>query len=83
MAETVGYKGAPMTPEQCRAARALLGWSQKELSRICGVSSATIRNYESGRRALMPANAASIEHCFAAAGVEFIPGGVRRGGKES
>lgn len=67
-----------MNPDQCRAARALLGWSQKELARLTGVSAATIRNFENSQRALMPANAAAIESAFAQAGIEFIPGGVRR-----
>lgn len=53
-----------MNPDQCRAARALLGWSQKELARLTGVSAATIRNFENGQRALMPANAAAIESAF-------------------
>lgn len=67
-----------MTPEQCRAARALLGWSQKTLAARAGVSSTTIRSFEQGMREMMPANAQAIVHAFTDAGIEIIPGGVRR-----
>lgn len=35
-----------ITPAQCRAARALLNWSQPELARRCGVHVQTISNFE-------------------------------------
>jgi len=66
-----------MTPEQCRAARALLGWSQKTLAARAGVSSTTIRSFEQGTRVLMPANSQAIVRAFSEAGVELIPGGVK------
>ena len=39
-----------MTPEQCRAARAWLGWSQEELAVVAKVSLSTVRDFEKGRR---------------------------------
>lgn len=38
-----------MTPEQCRAARALLDWPQQRLAEESGIGNATIRNFEAGR----------------------------------
>ncbi len=35
-----------LTPAQCRAARALLNWSQPDLSKRCGVHVQTISNFE-------------------------------------
>lgn len=67
-----------MSPEQCKAARALLGWSQEALAELSGVSVSTIRNFERGRSALMPANQRSVEEAFSKANIEFLPGGVRR-----
>jgi DNA-binding XRE family transcriptional regulator len=37
------------TVEQVRAARAFLGWSQRELSEASGLSYETIRNFENSR----------------------------------
>ena len=67
-----------MTPKQCRAARALLGWNQESLARAAGCSVLTVRNFEKGRRALMPNNRQAIVDAFAKAGIEFIPDGVRQ-----
>jgi transcriptional regulator with XRE-family HTH domain len=39
-----------MTPAHCRAARALLGWSQNDLASKAGVSRSTIADFERGSR---------------------------------
>ncbi len=39
-----------MTPVHCRAARALLGWSQNDLASRAGVSRSTIADFERGSR---------------------------------
>ena len=39
----------PLTPAQCRAARALLDWTQDELAERAEVSRGTIRGFESGQ----------------------------------
>jgi transcriptional regulator with XRE-family HTH domain len=40
-----------MTPAQCRAARALIAWSQDELASAAKVEKATIAIFELGERA--------------------------------
>jgi transcriptional regulator with XRE-family HTH domain len=39
-----------MTPEQCRAARGLLGWTQAELAARADVHSATVRGFENMKK---------------------------------
>ena len=61
-----------ITPEQCRAARALLNWSQPTLAEAAGTTRGTIANFE--RRAHMPhpSNLAAIQAALEAAGIGFI-----------
>ena len=61
-----------LTPEQCRAARALLNWSQPDLAEAVGVTRQTITNFERGLRNSYPANLAAIREALEAAGVVFI-----------
>jgi transcriptional regulator with XRE-family HTH domain len=56
---------------QCRAARALLKWTQDDLAREAGVSALTIRNFEGGRTAPNPATLDVLRRAFDRAGVEF------------
>lgn len=68
----------PMTPDQCRAARGLLGWSQDNLATAAQVSIRTIQAFELGQRDPIPATVAALQRALEEAGVEFIAGGVRR-----
>ena len=63
-----------MIPAQCRAARALLDWSQQELAGAAGVGIVTVRQLEAG--AAWPRNATTKlpMQGLEAAGVEFLAG---------
>lgn len=63
-----------MTPDQSRAARGLLDWSQAELATRSNLSESTIRDFEKGRRIPSINNLAAIRRALEAAGVEFIDG---------
>ena len=59
-------------PAQCRAARALLGWSRMDLATAAKVADRTITDFERGARKTYPRTLRDIEEAFEAAGVEFI-----------
>ena len=64
-----------MTPAQCRAARALLDWTQDDLAVAAQVGVVTLRQFERGatepRRAILTALRRALEE----AGVRFIDRG--------
>jgi len=64
-----------LVPEQCRAARGLLNWTQVDLHRNSEVGLSTIRSFEAGQRNPIRANLAAIKSALEAAGVEFTNGG--------
>ena len=59
--------------DQCRAARALLGWSRDELAKQCKVSNATLADFEAGKRTPYGRTLADIRKAFEEAGIQFIP----------
>ncbi len=61
-----------LTPEQCRAARALLDWTQADLAERAGVSRSTVRGFENEQHELHRGSAAVIRAAFEAAGVVLI-----------
>jgi hypothetical protein len=65
-----------MSPAQCRAARGLLNWSQSELGEHASIGLKVIADFERGatrRPRALNALVAAME----AAGIKFIPRGVR------
>lgn len=61
-----------LSPEQSRAARAWLDWSQEQLAKRAGVSLSTVRDFEKGRRTPIGNNLAALERALAAAGVALV-----------
>lgn len=64
---------AKLTPQACRAARALLGWSAKELVAAAKVSPNTVSRIENGEDVQAPTEA-KVVAAFEAAGVEILNG---------
>jgi transcriptional regulator with XRE-family HTH domain len=60
-----------ITPAQCRAARALLDWSQNELSRRARLTLLTVQSFERGRDR-KEITAQALEAALVAAGVQFL-----------
>lgn len=61
-----------ITPEQCRAARALLNISQNDLAEWARVSRATLADFERGIRTPHPNNLAALRRMLEDAGIIFI-----------
>jgi DNA-binding transcriptional regulator YiaG len=66
------YPEPAMTPEQCRAARGWLGWSQHELARRASVAKNTIHEFEIGRRRPTRNNIAAIQRALETAGISLL-----------
>jgi len=58
---------------QCRAARALLKWSQTQLADASGTGLSTVADFEIDKREPRSDNLAAIRRALEDAGVEFIP----------
>lgn len=61
-----------LTPEQSRAARGWLDWSQGELAERSSVSMSTVRDFEKGRRMPIANNMEAIQRAFISAGIAFL-----------
>jgi transcriptional regulator with XRE-family HTH domain len=63
-----------LEPAQIRAARALLGWRQEDLSKASNVGTATIRRIEKSDNAITGyvSTLVRIQAAFEDAGVQFI-----------
>lgn len=66
------------TIEQIRAARALIGWSQKDLADRADLSQTGIARIENGTNQPNSTTLAKIKNAFDKAGIVFISGGVQR-----
>jgi len=60
-----------LEPEQSRAARGWLEWSQDDLAQRAKVSLSTVRDFEKGRRRPIANNLDAIHRAFEASGVSF------------
>ena len=57
-------------PEQCRAGRALLNWSQEELAKRARVAKQTLADFERGAWSPYPRTLADIREALEAEGVD-------------
>lgn len=62
-----------ITPDQCRAARALLNWSMEDLAKKAERGTNTIRHFEAGRQEPSQETLDAFRTALERAGVEFIP----------
>ena len=65
----------PLSPQQARAGRALLAWSQQDLAREAGVAASTVADFERGRRTPVAQNAEAMRAALERAGLSFPAGG--------
>jgi transcriptional regulator with XRE-family HTH domain len=65
---------AGMTPEQCRAARGWLDWSQERLATAANVSFSTVRDFEKGRRVPIANNLTAMRAALETQGIAFVDG---------
>jgi transcriptional regulator with XRE-family HTH domain len=69
-----------LLPEQCRAARGLLNWTQERLAAIAGVSRSTIKDFECHRHALHRSSEDLLISAFENSGVQLLFDGNGNGG---
>ncbi|MEO3434343.1 helix-turn-helix domain-containing protein [Inquilinus sp. CAU 1745] len=62
-------------PEQCRAARGLLNWTQEQLAALAGVSRSTIKDFECHRHALHRATETLLVEALEKGGVRLLYSG--------
>jgi len=69
----------PITPEQCRAARAVLNISQAGLAKKAGAGRSTVADFERGARLPGPDQLVTLRLTLEAAGIIFVDGDGRLG----
>jgi transcriptional regulator with XRE-family HTH domain len=74
------YPIAMISGKQIRAARALLGWKQRELAAAAGLSEVSIKNAERGVVDSRGSTLNAIQRAFDGAGVIFLDTGDTRDG---
>lgn len=78
--DATAYVAAMITPAQIRAARALIGWKQSDLSSHSNISEISIKNIERGATDPRGSTLAAIQKAFAEGGVVFLDSGDTRDG---
>ena len=61
-----------LTPEQSRAARGWMDWSQEDLAQRAKVSLSTIRDFEKGRRTPIANNLDAIRRAIESGGIRLV-----------
>lgn len=62
-----------ITPAQCRAARALIEWSQQQLAEAAKVGVVTVRQFEGNASQPRNSTLEVIQRALESAGVIFVP----------
>jgi transcriptional regulator with XRE-family HTH domain len=62
----------PIRPNQCKAARDLLGWKQSDLSEKSSIGESTIADFERGAREPTSRTIRDIKAAFEEMGIKFI-----------
>ena len=65
-------KSQAIAPNQCKAARDLLGWKQSDLSAKSSIGESTIADFERGAREPAVRTLRDIRVAFEDAGIKFI-----------
>jgi DNA-binding transcriptional regulator YiaG len=60
-----------MSPEQCRAARSWLGWSQQDLAKRASVGISTVKDFENGTRRPIANNLNALRTAIEAGGIQL------------
>ncbi len=61
-----------MSPEQVRAARGWLGWSQKDLADKAHIGLSTLKDFENSNRTPIANNLTAIQAALEAAGIALM-----------
>jgi ribosome-binding protein aMBF1 (putative translation factor) len=61
-----------ITPAECKAARKLVGWSQRDLATKLLLDKSAIRKFESRERLPWTLDLVELRRLFEAAGLEFV-----------
>ena len=61
-----------ISPAQCRAARALIDWTQSDLEKAARVAKKTIADFERAARTPYDRTLGALRDALEAAGVEFL-----------
>jgi ribosome-binding protein aMBF1 (putative translation factor) len=65
-----------MKPEQSRAARGWLGWTQADLADKARVGLSTVKDHEAGKRTPIQNNLDAMRRALEAAGITFTEAGI-------
>jgi transcriptional regulator with XRE-family HTH domain len=71
------YTAVMLTPATCRAARGLLGVTQRELADAARVGLTTVQAFETGSSTPVTNNLTAIQRALEVRGAQFIVGGVK------
>lgn len=61
-----------ITPEQCRAARGLISWSQADLARAAGLARITVARFERNPLDTQEDAIEALQTALETAGIEFV-----------